>query len=139
MTTPADLLYTMLIGQSVLGDYPAFVSFLPDQPDKAVCIYDTPGTNDGRLMTTGERIEHPGVQIFVRSLEYLEGHQKAQSLATLLDGLKNISIAVSPDETYSLRNVTRSGTINWIGIEIVNDKRRHQFTINAVLTLTRLS
>jgi len=136
MRSPADILYTLLGDLGAFAGWSSFVSFLPDAPDKAICLYDTTGTDNGRLMSTGERIQHPGIQIALRSLSYEEGYQKAQSLAVLLDGVRNNSIAVSSDEIYSLHNVTRSGTINMLGIEIVNDRRRHQFTINAVLTLT---
>lgn len=136
MSSPADIVYTLLESSGALAGWTSFVSFLPDAPDKALCVYDTTGMDNGRIMNTGERIQHPGIQIFLRCLDYTEGYEKASSLALLLDGVRNNSVAVSTDETYSLHNVSRSGTINTLGIELVNDRRRHQFTINAVLTLT---
>jgi len=139
MTTPADILYTFLQDSGAFVGWTSFVSFLPDAPDKAICVYDTPGVGNGRIMRTGEKIEHPGIMVALRCLNYVEGHAKATSLALLLDSVRDNSVAVSSGETYSLHNVSRTGTINAIGLEMVNDRRRHQFTINAVLTLTELT
>lgn len=113
-----------------------FVSFLPDQPDEIVGVFDTTGRPDGRIMRTGERIEHPGVQIQVRGKNYSDTWQEANGIALFLDGVKNKSVVVGSNESYVLHNVTRIGTIIPIGLETVSQRRRHLFTINMIVTLS---
>jgi len=137
MSSPADILYTLLEDLDSFQTWTAFVSYMPDTPDKAICIYDTTGVKDGRLMLNGAVIEHPGIQIALRSLDYTEGQAKMAALASVLDGVRNNTVAMGSDEIYSLTNVSRTGTINYLGIEIVNDRRRHLFTVNAILTLSQ--
>ena len=140
MSSPADIIYQVLLDSGIVeesGKWVAYVSFLPDAPDDAVCIYDTAGRLDGRVMVTGEQVVHPGVQIRVRGLSYVEVWEKANEIAKGLDGLAKVSVALSSSEAYTLINVSRTGDIIPVGIEEENGRRRHHFTINAVVTLEK--
>jgi len=117
-------------------DWSIFISFLPDLPDKAICIYDTAGKLDGRMMRTGEQIEHPGIQIRVRGPTYEETWLKAQAIALTLDAVQN-SVVTTDEEEYIVHNVSRTGAIIPLGIEENTRGRRHHFTINMILTLER--
>jgi hypothetical protein len=136
MRSPADIIYHFLT-QSLSDPGQLFVAFFPDVPDEAVSIYDTAGKLDGRMMRTGEQIEHYGVQIQVRGKVYSETFDRARSIALLLDQVKKESIAVESSEVYVLHNVSRSGAIIPVGIETVNDRRRHLFTINMTITISQ--
>lgn len=139
MSSPADIIYALLddldIPQS--GNWAMFVGFLPDAPDNAICIYDADGRMDGRIMSSGERIIHPGVLIMVRSLDYREGWDKAETIALLLDEQQKVSVAVESDGTYILDCVSRTSPVVSVGMEQINDRRRNGFTINMTITVTR--
>ena len=140
MNSPADLVYQLLVdlqlGSAGVGseDWPVFVSFLPDVPDESICVYDTAGRLDGRLMLTGEQVEHPGIQIRVRGKDYSDTHKKAQAIAVELDSQKRKLVELESGEFFTLINFSRTGSILSLGMEQEGDRRRFHFTINAVLT-----
>lgn len=135
-TSPAEIIYNLLdqlalVGQS--GTWPASISFLSDEDDDAVAVYDTAGELDGRIMT-GEQIEHPGIQIQVRAKSYPTAWGKANEIALALDNQSQVSVAVESDATYLVANVSRRGAIVPMGIDEKDGRRRHYFSINAVIT-----
>jgi hypothetical protein len=139
MRAPADIIQQLLVnllaespGTSV---WPIFVGFLPDQPDEAICVYDTAGFSDGRLMGDGTQIEHPGVQIRVKGKTYLETYGKIKEISLLLDAQHDAVVSPAEGETYIIQNISRQGTIMPLGLEEAGGRRLHHFTINAVLTL----
>lgn len=136
MRSPADIIYHLLEG--FLSDMdPVFVSFWPDTPDESIAIFDTAGRLDGRIMRTGEQIEHPGIQIQVRGLDYSQTFDRAREIALFLDSVKKETVAIDSDEVYVLHNVSRTGAIIPVGIETVESRRRYIFTINAVTTISQ--
>jgi hypothetical protein len=140
MSSPANIVYQVLLDLGRVassGQWTAYVSFLPDTPNDAICIYDTAGRIDARLMVSGEQIVHPGIQIRVRGLSYPEVWSKANEIALVLDGLGRIDVALSSAEVYTLLNVSRTGDIIPVGIEEESGRRRHHFTINAVVTIEK--
>lgn len=138
MKSPAEIIYNLLedLGHINSSDtWPAYISFMPDTPHEAVCVYDTAGSPDGRLMTTGVRIEHLGVQVRLRGRDYVTTWQKADAIAKDLDNQLNVSVAMESDQTYVVNNVSRQGTIIAAGIDETENKRRHYFTVNLVVTV----
>jgi hypothetical protein len=80
----------------------------------------------------GERIEHPGFQVRVRTLDYTTGFAKISAIAAVLDSVKND--AVSGDtETYVVNAITRSSGPIPIGTD---EEGREGFTLNATATIT---
>lgn len=139
MRAPADIIRQLLIDLGLgaaTGDWTIYVSFFPDTPDKAICIYDTAGIFDGRLMENGFRIEHPGIQIQVRAQIYPDLWDKANTIATTLDAQMGTEVIMESAEAYTIHNISRTGAILPIGIEEEGDRRRHYVSINAVITLT---
>jgi len=138
MRSPADIIAHLLVnlGLCTLEDeWPISVAILPDTPDEAVCAYDTGGRMDGRILRTGEQIVHPGIQIRVRGKDYLASYAKIRAIALLLDLQNDILVAFSDEEVYVIQNVSRTGDILPLGIEDIDGRRCHNFTMNAVLTL----
>jgi len=113
----------------------AFVGFLPVDPNTAICVYDTAGMEDGRLMETGEKIVHPGIQVMVRGQHYLETRNLAHQIALALDAQRKTVVVVSGVGNYIIHNVSRTGDIMSLGLEVEGDRRRHYFAINAVITI----
>lgn len=139
MNSPANIIRRHLIDRAygaATGNWATFVSFLPNDPNQAICIYDTAGRMDGRLMRDGFQIIHPGVQILVRGKTYLETYRKAKTIALYLDTIQGFSVVMAGDAVYLLRNVSRTGDLMPLGVETDGDRRRYLFAINAVLTFT---
>jgi len=141
MNSPANIIWQFLLdeglGMSTHVAWRTYVGFFPTDPNEAICVYDTPGKQDGRIMRTGEQIIHPGIQIQVRGIEYLVAWKKAQAIALRLDAVQREIIATESDVFYTLHNVSRTGDIMHLGVEDVGNKRRHMFAINAVLTIAQ--
>jgi len=116
--------------------WPVYVSHEPDGPnvaDNCVTVYDTTGKLDGRLMRTGEYIEHPGIQIRVRSKTYELGYSLLSQIRSKLDITHNVHITVN-DISYLLQCISRTSPILCLGTES-EGKRRTLFTLNMTLTL----
>jgi len=141
MSSPAEIIRQLLLdldlGGEVAGSWPVFVSFLPGTPDSALCVYDTAGKQDGRIMSTGDQVIHPGIQIMVRGFVYPEARAKAESIAAALDAQQRSEVVMESDASYILHNVSRTGDIIPLGVEQEGDRRRHLFSINAVVTINQ--
>lgn len=136
--SPAELIYQLLIAEGLIETsgtgFRASVSFMPDTPDSFVTVYDTAGKFDGRIMASGEQVEHPGIQIRVRGIDYPTTWAKANEIAKSLDAQRNSTVSFSSTDRFRLRNVTRTGPILPMGVEEVGERRRFNLTINATLT-----
>ena len=135
----SDILRRLLVnaGQGTLlgagGSWPIGLE-RPNAPDSCVTITETQGKRDGRVMTSGEVIEHPGVQIEVRAATYAAGFTKAKALATYCDeSIYNSSITFET-KAYTIINVSRVGVVMAIGRETPESKRE-LFTFNATVTV----
>jgi|SRR6185503_6369049 len=140
MTSPSDIIRQALIDLSLVDTsegWSVFVGFFPDTPDEAVCVYDTAGVLDGRLMVTGEVIEHPGIQIRVRGKSYPAVWSKITEITKGLDVIKKLSVVFSEEEAYTVHNVSRSGAILPMGIDEIGNRRLHNFAANMTVTISR--
>jgi len=138
--SPADVIRQLLIDEGlasndVEADWCAYTGFFPNDPNQALCVYDMAGKQDGRLMKTGEQIIHPGIQIMIRGLDYLPTRFRAHDIAIGLDAQRKTVVAVESTGSYIVHNVSRIGDIMSLGMEMDGDRRRHLFTINAVVTI----
>lgn len=137
-SSPSEVIYQLLLDvhEDESGGWPIFISFVPDTPDKSIGVFDTAGKLDGRIMSTGEQIEHPGIQIQVRGSDYEEAWKKANALAINLDSVNKISVATSSTEIYIVHNVSRTGAVIPAGVEEIDTRRRYLFTLNMTITIS---
>lgn len=140
MTPNADIIRQLIIDLGLAQadpkvEWPIYSSFLPDVPDSSICVYDTAGTLDGRIMRTGEQIEHPGIMIHVRAIDNDTGWRKAKTIAEALDAQRRVSVVISSEETYVVYNFSRTGAILPLGMEEIGSRRRFVFSINAITTI----
>lgn len=112
--------------------WPIFISSIPENPDEVICLYDTAGIPDGRMMESGEQIIHPGVQIRVRSNKYQDGWEKCEAIGRHLDSLHRQQITRG-EVNYIIHSITRRPTIA-MGRE--QDGTRQNFSINITFTWT---
>lgn len=140
--SPAEIIQALLIanGYGTLGGsggtWPIWASYFPADAngDLGVCITDTFGTDDGRLMQTGERVLHWGIQVRVRADDHRTGWAKAEGIASFLDTLVNTVVVVpATGKGYTVAEVTRKGQVIPVGPEPGRPQRRY-FTFNATVT-----
>jgi hypothetical protein len=145
--SPADILRHALIaaGVGVLRSantgaaWPVFAGHLPGSPDSAICVYDTAGKRDGRVMANAsgasESITHPGWQIYLRANGHAAAWEKAKEVQAALDAIKQVALAIG-GATYTVIAATQTGDVLSLGQEIDN-ARRERLTINGTLTFTQ--
>lgn len=112
----------------------ANVGSMPDDGTQCICVYDTSGYIDGRLLRTGETVEHLGVQIRTRSSDYPTGWGMANGLALVMDGIFKATVIVGGN-SYVIESASRTSAILHIGQEEKN--RMELFTLNAILSITQ--
>lgn len=120
------------------GEWPAFVGIEPDLPNDIVVVSNSIGRSRGSSMVTGERFEHVGIQVLVRSLDHNTGYNKADDIGVSLDEeVLNRTVAIDSDR-YLVYSVGRTGSgILYLG-KSKADAKRSKFSINALLTLKML-
>lgn len=139
---PAAVLANYITGLALMtvpsasGDWPLYISHLPDDSDSAGAIYNTTPYKDGRRMVDGARLQHYGIQITIRSETEEEGWDKCNVISGQLDTVHNAE-TIFEGTTYQIHNVSMTGGINSLGDEI-GTKRRKMFTMNFLVSLTKL-
>ena len=135
---PSDVIRQLLIDLGIgseSSNWPIFVSFFPDTPDNAICVYDTAGILDGRLMRSGVQIVHPGIQVQVRGSDYIATESKVWEIALGLDAQKKSVVDVEGNN-HIIHNISRNSPFH-LGIQESADRRRHLYSLNALVTLNR--
>jgi len=141
--SPSLIVQQWLISQMLATDplesspvWPCYMVALPEGmavPSNALCVYDTSPVPDGRIQSTGERINHPGIQIKCRCLDYQTGWTKIHSIASALDAILRAQVSVD-SEIYTISAATRiSGPLS-LGIDPSSPKQAFAFTLNYQLT-----
>jgi hypothetical protein len=141
MSSPAQVIRKLLIDLELVpsvqtSSWFPFISSLPDSPDTAIALFDQAGTSNGRLMRTGERIEHPGVQILVRDASYPNAWTKAKAVTDALDAVsRGTVVEMGEEEEWKIQNISRTSNILSLGLDQVGDRKRHNLSINASVTM----
>lgn len=136
MSSPAEGIRDHLINATAFGDpesssftWPLYISFLPESGyDDAAAIYDTIGWKDGRQMD-GLNVNHPGIQLKVRSRDYMGGWDRLKVACEILEGITSITVA-----GLTIVNVSQQGPQLFLGLE-EGTKRRNLFTANFLVSL----
>ncbi len=145
MSSPASVVRKLLIDaalvpNSTVAQWSPFVSQLPDDPDTALALYDTAPVLQGRIMRTGEQIEKYGVQLRFRSSIYNVVFSKAEAVRDFMDAVMPVVVvAITPEDQWTIQNISRTSGILTTGIEVDGDRKRHNLTINVILTAGRIT
>jgi hypothetical protein len=123
--------------QSANGSWPVFYAGEPDGPDSAITVYDTIGTDTGRENIQGERAEHNGIQIRIRSAAHDAGWQKTNEIGIALDQQLYRRTVTIGAKTFRVHQVSRTSTLETRGKEAPTTKRS-LFFINAKVSLRQL-
>lgn len=142
--SPADILRRLLIALGYGADppstpWPIFAAGEPNAPDEVVTCYDTSDRGDGRIMNDGERGEHRGVQIRIRSSTHNSGYIKARAIAVAIDEeIYQNTVDMGGGSVYLVHCVNRSSDVIALGVESPDSKRK-LFTINVLMSLRQLT
>jgi hypothetical protein len=144
--SPADVVRQVLIDLGLGSDpdadpaqaWPVFAAGEPASPDEVVTVYNTSGVTSGRTAPDGERQEHHGLQVRVRSRGPDRGAVKANALAVGLDQQVHNKTVTLGTARYVVRAVTRTGGLLDLGEDDPNSKR-YLITFNAIVALRQLS
>ena len=131
-----DLLIQLGLGTAA-STWPVYVSSEPSSPDNCITVYDTSGLDHGREHIGGERQEHNGFQIRIRSATPDVGWTRTSLIATTLDTSTNLTTVVIGTHTYLVQSITRKNGPLAIGKEAITN--RNLFTINAVISVRHTS
>ncbi len=112
--------------------WPIYVGHMPNDPDNAVCIHDTAGRPDGRIMRGGETIQKPGWMVHVRGLDHPTAYARIDLIRRTMDGIRNFVVAVDGNR-YSIESITQLGGILSLGQE-PEVTCRDGFTLNGTVT-----
>lgn len=143
MHSAADILanYFITKGYGVLSSsvapasttaWPIFTGYSPPEGNQNIVIYNTTPTSNGRLMTNGMPIQHPGIQILTRHEFDRDSFAKANDLYQALAALRNVSVTVESN-SYVISNAAEIRPPIYVGEEI--GKNRIIYSVNAVLTI----
>ena len=141
----AEIIAQYLINQELFtnpeapGLWPIYINSMPDGnkvESNCACVYDTPGTKDGRLMRR-ENILFYQVQLRIRSKKYNDGWEKATDTQDDLDSVYDEQITID-NYTYVIHNISQLTPITDIGDEKDGTKRRKIFVINFKITVKEL-
>lgn len=141
--SPADVIREMLIDLS-LGilpqsgtdnDWETYCDHLPDQPTRAVAVYDTAGLKNGRS-AFGEVYQHNGIQILVRAEDHPTAFAKVNAIQQQLDEVvKNTTVTFSGSTYVVFAAQYQSGPIR-----LQDDSlRRNKFSLNYLIALQQSS
>lgn len=139
--SPADLVRSLLLELELGFDYvdddtdwAAFTDGEPDLPDNCITVYGTAGRDQGSEMIEGERAEHHGFQVRVRSKTHTQGYVKARDIASAIDRNSSLIPITLEDVGYLVWKATRTSDVLPIGKDAPNSKR-NLFTINGVISV----
>lgn len=143
--SPAAIIGTLLVDtankMTAPGDaesWSLYYNYMPDKKGtiqkKVCCIYDSAGVLDGILMTTGEVIEHHGIQIRLRCEDYQEGWLKMKEVCAYLQQRKNITVVVGSSRFRVIHSTRTTSILR----EPPDEQRRFLFNVNFTTTIKEL-
>lgn len=134
MSSPAEVVakYFKDVGLSD-ASWPVSVGAVPaTAKDNYLTVFDAGAEQDGRIQKTGERIQHPLIQIRIQAVNYPTGWAKGVAIQAALDALHNRPVTINTT-TYTIKAATVYMPLVKIGQAEQN--ARELFTINVRLTL----
>lgn len=112
----ADLLVMLDLadGFDTDGQWPVYDSTFGEkdgQPD-GICVYNTEGILERRSLRTGHAQERYGIQIAIRSVDYVEGRKKARAIIDAFEEVSKLDvIAEDHDEVVTIQTISRKGSL----------------------------
>jgi hypothetical protein len=120
------------ISSSSSGEWRVYRYNMPDETPNpnVICVFNSSPVPDGRL-PDGAIMEHPGIMVQVRADTPDKGDNKIRAIQDHLASLNYTEVVVQA-ATYTVQKVTKTSGPMPIGED---DRHRHNFTLNATVTL----
>lgn len=110
--------------------YSVFVNHVPDEPDKAILIYEVGrGRLEDRSHRTGKRAEHPRLEVRVRASD-----STAQAVLQQISDMTQEVYHFPLSDGQILQVITKSNTIGFVGQE--QQTRRYHYSQQFLLTIS---
>ncbi len=144
-TTPAMIVRELLVAAEYFTlpsdkeDWPLFVTYLPDGeevPTDCGAVYDTTGVRDARILASGENLFRFGFQVRLRGSDYTALWKRAEAVSDFLAGVQNVDVQMGAD-WWTVHDVSITTPPISLGLEPGVKKRRHLFTVNGIVALSR--
>jgi hypothetical protein len=133
-----ELLIALGLGQRApVEPWPVYALSEPEAPDNVLTVFNTTGVDHGRIMATGERDTHEGIQIRVRSASEEDGYLHAKNICRLLDTTVLRTGVALEAISYRVNSFNRTSPIICLGKESPESKR-YLFTVNGLIALEQL-
>lgn len=138
--SPAEVVQQMLIDMGIgtditqNGTWPVASTTEPDEQDNVITVYDTQGTDDGRIMVDGTADVHHGIQVKIRAYDHKTGYVKAKEVRANLLTVLNRLVSLE-NNLYLVECLTKVGDVLVLGQDAPNSKRR-AFTLNMTVPIT---
>lgn len=139
--SPARIVRQLLvdIGQCILpkaasNDYwQASVNVEPVAPDNVVTIYNTGAVEDSGVNFDGTRVEHPTLQVRLRSTKDDVGYPKMRTICVALDSVYRRVVTVN-EVDFLVQRIKRATDVLFIGYDEPTSKR-WVYTFNLSFTV----
>jgi hypothetical protein len=141
---PADIIRHLIIalGSGTLpsenGSWPVFSINEPDTPDNCITVYNTQGSNEGRIMFDGQFVDNPGIQVRVRGVSHAVSYAKAKTIEFKLDTEVYNDTIIIDSSTYLIQSIGRTGMLLPLGKDSPSSKR-YVFTLNSIAQIRQIS
>lgn len=117
------------------GSWPIYYNTEPDR-EGIITVVDRTGRPDGRMMPTGEQVQHHGIQVLVKGGTHDVGYTKANSIFVWMsETALNNSLTISGSSYVVYCFHLTSPIIDFEGQSEQPATRRHNFSINAVAAI----
>lgn len=138
----AGLVYLSADAAKGAGRFAAFVDIFPDAPDSLVSVSSNGVDNDdGRVMDSGERIVHPGVQIRVRAKDPTVAYAKAEEIWLALNAVVRETLLASEINgltgDYRIDNFSTKSRPRFVGVG--KDDQRPSYVFDLTVTYRKLT
>lgn len=110
--------------------YSIFINHVPDQPDAIVLVYEVGrGRLEPRMHRTGERMEHPRVEVRVRGVD-----SGAAGILRQISDMTETVYQFPLSNGQKLQVITKSNTMGFVGQE--PQTRRYHYSQQFLLTIS---
>lgn len=147
--SPAEIIVADLIHNEIGTDYrngnrwACYVDMAPSPepqikvPKEIITVYNTTGIIDGRYQTDKhgvdrKTVEHPGLQVIVRSVNPIDGYRKCIEVSDRFDAILRNEVVVSDDKDYVIQAINRTTNVAIIGEDPMTRLTNH--SVNAIIT-----
>ncbi len=128
-----DLAQCVLPAAQSNVDWQASVNVEPVAPDNVVTVYNTGAVEDSGVNFDGTRVEHPTLQVRLRSTLDQVGYTKARTICVALDSVYRRVVTVN-SVGFLVQRVKRTTDVLFIGYDEPTSKR-WVYTFNLSFTV----